>query len=315
MRFLVPQGIGDSTWALQKVQALAAAHNQTIIDIYVAGGGCGVPERRAVSFLRRFHFVRLADALPVSIMVSPEITGDYIWNYHPDGWDNQCGLDLYWLSPNTPLERGQRLESWLPAMETRWDLAKDFMFRLDELAYAKQLADQLGSFAVLYMSSELANSGGASHNRGPLWTPAQWIELGELLLKTGIQNLVVIGAYWDLSFWENQIKPHLPSPERWHSFIGQWEIGTSFAVIREARFLIGYQSGMGIFSTNLGVPTAMWWRPYGDSICPDRHLTFKEEMATAWVPPEVLASERYLPLIYTRQNAKEIVETIRARKW
>ena len=33
----------------------------------------------------------------------------------------------------------------------------------------------------------------------------------------------------------------------------------------------------------------MFWRPYGDSILPDQRVTFREEMATAWVPPEHVA--------------------------
>jgi hypothetical protein len=65
----------------------------------------------------------------------------------------------------------------------------------------------------------------------------------------------------------------------------------------------------------LGTPTALWWRPEGDSISPDAYLSFKEAMASAWVPPATLAAGKHLPLIYGRESPDDILSAIKERRW
>jgi len=79
--------------------------------------------------------------------------------------------------------------------------------------------------------------------------------------------------------------------------------------------VISYQAGVGIVSTYLGTPTAIFWRPYGDSISPQWILSFDERMASAWVPPATIEAGKHLPLIYGRHGIQHIVSEIRRRGW
>ncbi len=254
MRFVVPPGIGDSTWALHKVQAIARAHGESVIDVYLACTDQGVLGRRAVDFVRRFAFVRLAESLPVSVMAEgPEVGADGYYRYRADGPGKACGLDVFWLLPNTPLERGIRLEQWLPEYATEWRIADEFLFKATELAAADSFRDSIGPFVVFYLSSEINNGPHAGHNRGPRWRPEAWVEVGETLARRLGLTIVVVGAGYDDSYWAKQVRPLVREPERWLCTIGKWGVAQTFAVVRRSRFVLAYQSGIGIFASALVV--------------------------------------------------------------
>ena len=314
MRFIVPPGIGDSTWALHKVQAIARAHGESVIDVYLASPDQGIVGRRAVDFVRRFDFVRLAESLPVTIMADgPPADRDGYYRYRPDGWGTACALEAYWLVPNTPLERGIRLEKWLPEYETNWHIGSEFLFKPSELEFAKSLHADLGPYAVFYLSSEINNSAQASHNRGPRWHAREWVTVGETLAHHMGIRIVVVGASYDRSYWTRQVAPLVGNRSLWHSLVGDSSVGQTFAAVRQARFVLAYQSGIGIFASAIGVPTGMFWRTRGDSISPDYFLSFEESMATAWVRPDMLS--KYLPLIYGRHHAEEVIQLITNAGW
>jgi len=300
MRFLVPQGIGDSLWAMTKMQAIAKDHGENCIDVYLACSNPNCPiESRALPFVRRFEFVRFAEMMPVPILLPGDVAEDGYYRYHGDGWDKQQGLDVFWLVPNAPLERGQRLESWLPHHETRWDIAKDFMFKTSEIQEASDQRSS-GKFACFYLGP-LAGNTSWGHNRGPMWTPDDWRELARMCIRQGIQP-VAVGSDWDRPYFEQFAKGGL-----FYDAVGKWGIGQTFAVCREAEFVIGYQSGIPIFSVYLGVPTATWWRPRGDTVSPHGFVSFDEGMASAWAEPGAVESGRYLPMIYGRSTPESIM--------
>src|SRR5205823_3957049 len=90
--------------------------------------------------------------------------------------------------------------------------------------------------------------------------------------------VVVVGADYDRSYFEAHAARHIGAC---HDAIGRWEIGQTFAVIQRARFVVAYQSGVGIFSVYLGIPAAVFWRPHGNSIDPEGYVSFREKMASA----------------------------------
>ena len=123
---------------------------------------------------------------------------------------------------------------------------------------------------------------------------------------------VVVGAEYDRSYFEKYVAAHLGPC---YDAIGKWPIGQTFAVVQRARFVVAYQSGIGIFAVYMGIPATVFWRPHGDSIDPAGYVSFREGMASAWAPQEALDSGRYLPSIYTRCSPESIVEHARSHNW
>ena len=76
--------------------------------------------------------------------------------------------------------------------------------------------------------------------------------------------------------------------------------------------VVSYQSGIGICAHYLGAPTAMWWRPKGDSAAAHAHISFEEAMAHCWTNPAYRG--RYLPLIYGRCSVEDIVTFARGTR-
>lgn len=239
--------------------------------------------------------------------------GRYV--YLPDGpTDFELpGIDFV-LTPNHALERGARLEGWLPGYAIDWGVPSRFRFDADDEA-AAEAARGHGEYAVFYCGP-LAGCTRDGHNRGPRWRPEQWVELGDRLRAAYGVRVVVIGADYDRSYYDGHVRPLLGAREAWwDDAIGVWPIATTFAVCRRARLVAAYQSGLAIFSHYLGANVVSWWRQDGDSISPHVKLCFDERMASAWANPDLLAAGKYLPGYYGRTGVDEIMTFASANKW
>ena len=330
MRVLVPQGIGDSVWSLLKVESLMRQlGGRRPLTVLL---NCHDPndpvECRGLEFVKRFAFVDSAGMCQIGINApGPRTDEDGRYRYVRSGPIPERGID-YFLGSNEPMERGVRLEDWLPEYPVRWDALDDFRFTHGEIREAERLKARWGGYAVFFMGSESGNTA-AGHNRGGLWRPEQWAELGERILdlkqvdfnggREEIGRIVVVGAEYDRSYWERHVQPLISAgsgwENGWESAIGRWGIGQTFAVCRGARFVVSYQSGIGIASHYLGVPTAIFWRQEGDSISPYDHVSFDERMASAWARPDYAAAGKHLPLFYGRHDVEYIMGEIKRRGW
>jgi FkbM family methyltransferase len=307
LRVAVPSGIGDVTWVLTKLPALLAREGADKADIDC----CDSNYRRTSEFLSGFDFVRNAGYCEFDCVERDNpVLPDGCYNYAPPqpAWHDRYD---WFLQANGHLEHGWRLEEWLPDLAIDWEFARRFHFRPQDEQAARRIATEAGPFALCFAASTPANTV-AGHNRGPLWSPADWAELCRHFLGNGVRP-VFIGAGWDRDYYDRHLAGVLPG-EVWER-IDQWPIGLTFAAIRLAQGLVSYQSGLGIFGVYLGARVAMWWRPHGDSIVADRHISFSEEMARAWAPPGSVESGQYLPLIYGRQTAAQLAGLLAERGW
>jgi hypothetical protein len=310
MKLLLPQGIGDSLWALTKVQSLTKGMPAAITL------NCSQPtfeQARALKFVERFDFVKSTNLVITDIHKDEVVSPEGYYNYIDDGPSDPFD---YVMMPNGPLERGHRLDTWLPQFEINWKVAEHFQFKPEETEFARELHHELGDYCIFYCGPEPGNTHNG-HNRGPLWTPDDWGKLADGVSALGLK-IVVVGAPYDHSYYRHHV---LPLMKQHHSlmhardFIGQWEIAQTFAVVKRARFVVSYQSGIGIFASYMGVPTAIFWRPRGDSISPDYFLSFEESMASAWTPPVMLETGKHMPCIYTRHGPDYILSEVINRKW
>jgi hypothetical protein len=305
VKFVLPSGIGDCVWALHKIRAIA---NGRPIDVIISGNANNEIERRALPFLKRFDFIRSAAVLDVSVLIDHSDPADAKgrYRYVPDGLKG----NHHFLIPNATLERGERLETWLPEYPIDWKTMDSFDWSGTEKG--TEAGKKLQPFAAFYLGPETGNTG-EGHNRGSLWTPGQWVELGKALTDRGLQ-IAIVGASYDRSYWERFVRPEVErSGMQWVDMIGKFEIGETFAFLREAKLLCSYQCGLAIVGHYIGMNVITWWRRAGASIHPHRLISFNEAMKDSWTNPAL--ADRYIGAIYGRETVADLLGEIDARGW
>ena len=315
MKFTLPTGVGDSCWALMKIQAVRDKQDPGgPIDVSLVGSNDKV-DSRALDFVRRFRFVNSVNMKPFSIQAyGPRVHPDGTYNYVEDGMYEFDGEKYCVLIPNAPLEKGIRLENWLPQYQIRWNIFRDFHIEMIERIHAADVHTKIGDYAVFY-PGPLAGNTVEGHNRGPIWTPEEWVELGKCVHDEFGLHILVVGASYDLAYFTGILEPLLKGQDYWTSVIGRTNLGELWALTDRAKFVISYQAGVGIISTYRGTPTGIFWRQHGDSISSSHYLTFNEAMASAWVPPAILEAGTHLPLYYGKDSVESILNEVRRRGW
>lgn len=328
MRILTGQGIGDAVWSLFKIEDYVKRHGGGPIDLRVACSSSNFVEARALDHLRRFKFLNSVEMYRVHIskethgailLPGAQSTHEGYYRYIPDG---PVGAKYpvalpdidHVLIPNTALERGIHIDDWLPECKARWNIHDDLNIHDQEHEVATMLRKQHGEYIVFYPGPEAGNTH-SGHNRGALWTPQQWIDLGDKLYDTYRRKIVVVGATYDATYFYKHLGPLLGNRDFWVNRIGELSINTTMAVVAQAKFVVSYQSGIGISAHYMGVPTAIFWRQFGDSISPRVHVSFEESMASAWGRPDYVNEGRLLPLFYGRANPEYVFNQITSRRW
>lgn len=317
MNILIPQGIGDAIWALHKIQSVA---NGNRISVHIACSNLkNKVEARAFEFIQRFDFLSEVHMFEIKckenqagciLLPGPPADENGYYRYISDGPNVFRGID-YVLMPNAALERGIRLEDWLPQFAINWNVMDHYRFTPEEEQTAADFAASVGPFAVFFMGSEASNSYGG-HNRDGIWPPCYWIQLGKEIEEKLNLKIVVVGASYDRDYFEKYIAEHCPT---WVDCVGKFNVSATYAVVRKSRFIISYQSGIGIVSNYFGVPTGIFWRAKGDSISSEFYLSFEEGMASAWANPKMIESGKHMPLIYGRHTPDYVINEIIVRKW
>lgn len=321
MRIMAGQGIGDVVWALFKVQDYARKHGGGPIDFLIGGNGNSKSDR-ALAYIRRFKFLNSVNLyhIPktrgqVSCMIRPGrlTTPEGYYRYIPDGPVTPNypiklpGVD-HVLMPNAALERGIRLENWLPKYEIDWHIHRQFQFTNEERAAATEMRKTAGDYALLYPGPERGNTY-MGMNRGAMWTPEHWVELADRLHRERGIKSVFAGAAYDASYYEKYLEPLRCGRDFWINRIGAYEFNTTLAVALQSRFLVGHASGLPIAAHYAGVRVATWWRPYGNSLDPKFHISFDEKMATAWTLPGT--GRNFIANIYGRCSPESVTRQLR----
>jgi len=297
---------------MTKVQSMAKKLGDGHVQIFLNSQFVDGRESRAVPFISGFKFVSEVGQYKTGILKSGSpVDENGYYRYIDSGVSNLSGID-YVLIPNAPLERGIRLENWFPEFETNWKIMDEFNFNEQDLRIGRVLSAQSG-FCVFYLGSEMSNTTDG-HNRGPVWKPEDWALLGRLVQEHLDLKIVVVGADYDRSYWENCVRP-LVKAQSWMDLVGQAKISETFGLIRSARFVVSFQSGIGIVAEYMGIPAALFWRAKGDSISPHFYLSFEEKMNGAWSPPEMLAQGKHLALIYGKHSSQDVISQILERGW
>lgn len=305
----VPSGIGDALWSMVKVPEIRKVYDRVVVCVQKTG------TPRCADFLRRFDFID--DVVYVDFPIHPKMTkngktvttdedGRYVYVQSSKGY---CGFDWVLIS-NGELERGVKLDEWLPEVQTDWTIGQNFSYRDED----KSLTDvPPGRFAVFYPGPLRGNTEDG-HNRGGIWSPEEWVELHAFVENAGI-DVVYVGAEYDMAYMNDLLAPALLARgvTKKYDFIGKLSIGSTFWLTEKCEFVLSYQAGIGIFPLYRGVKSAIWWRQDGDSISPSIKLCFDERMNGGWVPPQY--RKNHMPLYYGVDDAATVMGKLSRAGW
>jgi len=307
----VPAGIGDIVWTLTKFPALRRRVNK---EIYVTIAGRGV--RRSETFVNMFTFVDQANYGMVPIMCKGPGRDEEGYTRFAGSRFRYRKWDLF-LIANSHLEHGLPLEDWFTELDTDFEIGKEFVFQEPCIENAKKLQAQIGPYAVFYLGPKRGNTN-TGHNRGGLWSIRDWCELTRYVINEKNCSVVLTGAPYDADFTRMYLR-QLDNESKGRVFnkVGETSIGQTYANILYSKCCVSYQSGIGIFSIYLGVPTVLWWRPTGNSLAaPNKHpYIINEDMGIAQAPPWARTNGMYLREVYTKSTPESLAQKIDERGW
>lgn len=266
-------GIGDNLWVLQKL----------------VNAGQKFHFKIAGDKPRRGH--QIFDLLP-QITASYEyasfdsgqvIKRDASGCHNPKGPQlkySHFNKDDFYLCCNHHLERGQRLEEWLPDLETSY-----------LMDYTTSDSDQNEAFRVLQGVTEddlvigLYGSCYSVLRHWNFWQPDTWALFADYLNLNAKRNVVfvVVGASFDLDLGQKMITELEGMTLTHRNCIGK-SLGCVVEVMKRMDAFFSFPSGLGVLSSSLNIPTMFFYPPHLD------------KMKNAWASPEAIETKRYVPM-------------------
>ncbi|MDR6874800.1 tetratricopeptide (TPR) repeat protein [Bosea sp. BE125] len=317
----VMSGIGDAAWSFLFAEGVVRKYGAEHVQLHIHHSG-DVRAKRSNNMLARFKFVDEIVGSKFDIHAHPtmdERSGHI--NYIPGGPVSLDSLDEfdYRLVFNTFLERGWTLDAVADMFNLGpRDINFNFFDQYEELdadlkGY-RRAAHYVGQdYVIFHFGARNTNQTGGL-NAGEIWKPEDWIELGRKINAKYNTSIIVIGAPYDLDY-ANEILGRT-SDNFYLNVIGQMDITETLALIRRAKFVISFPSGVGIVGPYLNVPTCIFWRPKDNPYHPLHPRSgFEEEFSINWVPPGKLSSGLYYPAWYGRDTPDSIFDHIERTGW
>lgn len=181
----------------------------------------------------------------------------------------------YFVSINTHLELGNRIEEFFPDLKTSWTL--DF----NTHKYAERAMQLMPSPNCIgfYMSCY------ASNRAWDYWTIHDWFKLAKMINRTKKHTFIIIGAPYDLDMSSDVMKLMSEHKIPYVNTIGE-DLGVVIEIMRKLKYFFSFPSGMGILSTILKRPTTMFY--------PD----LLSKMINAWPNQKLIDNKTYRGLIF-----------------
>lgn len=226
LRLAVPPGVGDVYWALSKVEALREKFGADHVRLCVQKAGPG----RSVDWRQMVDFIDSGEFFPFQ-------PGEAV---KPPGYrEDLAGVDaLLW--PNAIVDRGLRLEEWLP----------DLSFNLDFPVHTEHYPGP-DRRVVVYASSEAINRAWLSE-----LDEQYWLDVIEGLTHKLGQPVTLIGAGWDKAYADRLLAARHGRPRNMHfeNLVSQTRLPQIADILRKARVVVGAISGMTILANHFKTP-------------------------------------------------------------
>jgi len=270
-------GIGDNIWLLQKLLNTHEKFNFSITG--------DVPQRGKQIF----------DLCPMVVADSKydfDFTSDDVINksYTYNSWTHYKH-HTFFLSMNTHLEEGNRIEEFIPDLETT------FYPQYNTIS-EKPIADHLlkdsnKKYVGIY------TSGYSVLRHWNFWREYEWFKVIQYLFsKNSDYVFVLLGAEYDLDINANLLKLLDAYKIPYVNTVGQLRLGTVVEVMKRLHYFLSFPSGLGILATTLKTPTLMFYPP---------HL---EKMINTWAHPADIYNLNYKGMLFCEpEEALTWIET------
>ena len=257
----LPSGIGDFSWAYSKlVNAGPMAYE--IAD--------GAPYR-TVPYLELLEGVTQAK-YGADFGFETIVTLEAALGFNKPGVEwaaiRASGMERVLLQPNHHLERGKRLEEWLP------DLPTTFHYPINTLqSQRERAAELLEKLPRPILGFSCASYRGAQAWK--TWESPSWVSFLDWWKTEVGGSLVAIGGGWD------DLTASVATQAGATDLVGATHIGVVVEILRNIEWYLGFSSGLGVIRTVLKRPVFMLW--------PD----FQAPLSVSWAPPEMLELGTY----------------------
>lgn len=264
----LPMGLGDCHWVLTKMTALRRHVHPHRLIAYVAHG----QNHQSANFLRLTNFFDDVIEDERALKGVPENHRDPKWSTL-QGSEHWRNFD-FCLQANGHLERGERLDTWLPELGP------------PEYSYRLALEKRPDPQVLLYPSGLGPNAGFRTG-----WGRPQWYAILRLLNEAGyIPTFVGANTPDDLGYMES-----LRLKGDYVNLVGKTTTQEYLELISTGLWF-GLNSGGGILSAMMGRPTIMLWssEQYGGML--------HRNMMTSWLPED---HQYYAAFPYGRDGVEQ----------
>lgn len=252
---LVPPGVGDIQWVLVKLQSFLEKNNiKTIPDVYIC---CfNTEKKRSKEYLKLFPFVNVKGYKTVP---KQQIPWKEAYNFPGRTvFKNIAGCD-YFIAYNGQLRDPKKLENIASEYTCNYDLP---MFESKyQLKYGIDFKQEHGDYIVGYF----IDHGVYKTHWSDVLSHGKLAQILDMICSNLNCKLVLIGSDWDLDCKINNFISNCFSG-RVISMIGKTNIEEVFGIIKNAKGVIGFPSGITIMSTYFKIPTFMFWSDYFNDV-------------------------------------------------
>lgn len=258
LHITMPMGLGDVHWVLMKMKAFREHVKPHRLIAHIAHG----PHHRSTGFVELTDFFDEVRVDNNGLRGVPNAYMDPKWSTI-DGSHGWHGFD-FCFQANGHLERGERIETWLPELETQFSYT--LHTNLDRCK--KELG--LSEPRILLYPSGIGPNNGFKTN----WRREQWQAIVDLLNHHGHRpTFVGADTQDDMGYMrELRLSGDL------ENLVGRTTTEEYLVLIQNCRAWFGLNSGGGILSGMMGRSTVMLW---SDS---DHGGRLHPKMATSWLP-------------------------------
>jgi len=278
----VPPGIGDSYWVMAHMESFKKENKIDKLTVSVMKEGY---HNYTANVLKLFPFVDEIIERPSGF----NLAGLYDTNPPKFMEKGTQGVDYFIDFGGVMWKQGKNLEDIYPECTTDFDCWKKMKFPPEALQFAAEVkARNKGKLVLLYTSS----IGNNKNWNGGAWDPEDWFSLAERIYDFSGIRPIVIGAEYDKDF-ANEIH-RLDKRKIIQDFVGQTDMIQLLCLVREAKLVMAFPSGIPMMATYMGVPTVMFWGVHGTS----RKARFHKEFMHTWVSPKARNNGKYISVVY-----------------
>ena len=252
VKILVPPGIGDVYWTLTKMQSFCQKHEIDIPDVCVSSPKNDYKDH-SEDYVRMFPFLRWAGYKKheAGTPIFREAYREKARTIFEDV--ERCE---YFIAYNGQLRWGESMDSVDIQYDTNWFLP---MHRpMEARWFVDEVKREYGEYILAYF---------IPHGMYKYWLkecPSKELfqSLRQIHLSTG-KKIILIGAEWDADLLDEEF---LKRDRRGFlvNMTGKTTCPQVMELLRQAKGVVGFPSGITIMATMFRTPTLLFWNQYFD---------------------------------------------------